>query len=423
MTQASLWNRFASCTSGHFAVIFALAVPVLLTALGSAIDYTLFMSMKSRAQAAADAAAIAGAKSLTMADTRSGNVSAVVEAVVKDYLSKGGLKDVATGLTVTAEAHSGTSEPLKVTVSVAGPVKGLFAKPFGFGSWTVDVRSSAMVVGTPNVCLLALDGSAMGTIYLEKTAKVVGQNCAVYSNSTHPDGIKAFNSSQLNANLICSAGGKVGGKGNFVPDPLVDCPQFADPLAGRPAPTVGGCAATNLVIDSRSVMLAPGTYCGGVQIIGNAVVTFETGTYVMSEGPLIVADTAVVKGSEVGFYFSGAAAGFTFGTDTTIDFSAPENGIMAGLLFYGDPAQNGTPYAILSDHAHQLLGTIYLPQGVLTIDANQPIADRSAYTAIVARQVRANSGPTVMLNTNYEQTTVPVPDGIRGVGQGITLVK
>ena len=69
----------------------------------------------------------------------------------------------------------------------------------------------------------------------------------------------------------------------------------------------------------------------------------------------------------------------------------------------------------------QLLGTIYLPTGELSIDANQPIADKSAYTAFVVRMLTANSGPTVTLNTNYDQTDIPVPDGIRGAGQPIAL--
>ena len=55
---------------------------------------------------------------------------------------------------------------------------------------------------------------------------------------------------------------------------------------------------------------------------------------------------------------------------------------MAGLLFFGSRSQTKPVYKIFSDHARQLLGTIYLPQGEISIDANQPIADQSACTAI-----------------------------------------
>jgi hypothetical protein len=59
----------------------------------------------------------------------------------------------------------------------------------------------------------------------------------------------------------------------------------------------------------------------------------------------------------------------------------------------------------------------------LHIDANAPVADKSAYTAIVARMLTLYGGPHLVLNTNYEQTDVPVPDGIKGVGQPVQLAK
>lgn len=59
-----------------------------------------------------------------------------------------------------------------------------------------------------------------------------------------------------------------------------------------------------------------------------------------------------------------------------------------------------------------LEGTLYLPRGHLYIDADQPIADQSAYTAIIAGQLSLYAGPHVVLNTNYDETDVPVPAGI-----------
>ena len=70
-----------------------------------------------------------------------------------------------------------------------------------------------------------------------------------------------------------------------------------------------------------------------------------------------------------------------------------------------------------------LLGTLYLSRGRLHIDANNPIADKSAYTAIVARQLSLYGGPHLVLNANYDLTNVPVPEGVRGAGQPVSLVK
>lgn len=421
--SARCFGRFRHSVAGNFSIVFAAATPLLLLAAGTAIDYALYANLTSRAQVTADAAAIAGAKALSMADAGRESVAAVVDAVVQSYMSKGATAHGDLGFASSTEIVDVPGQPLQVSVKLSGTSHSLFAAPFGLGDWGIELGSVAEVVGTPNVCVLALDASATGTIYLEKNARVIGQNCAVYSNSSHPNGIKAFNSSLLSAKMICTAGGRTGGSTNFDPDPLVDCPQFDDPLAGRPAPQAGPCVATNLIVDSQTVTLSPGTYCGGIKVTGSASVTFDPGVYVMKDGPLTVDKTASITGAGTGFYFSGQAATFRFETQTTIDLTAPRQGPMAGLLFFGDRGQSNAPYAILSDHARQLLGTIYLPQGELTIDANQPIADQSAYTAIVARKLLASSGPTVMLNTNYDQTDVPVPAGIRGAGQGVSLVK
>lgn len=96
---------------------------------------------------------------------------------------------------------------------------------------------------------------------------------------------------------------------------------------------------------------------------------------------------------------------------------------MAGLLVYAAPSVKDAQFRILSDNARNLLGTIYLPASELHVDANQPVADQSAYTAIVADKLTLYGGPHLVLNTDYHLTTVPVPGGIKGVGQPVRLSK
>jgi hypothetical protein len=52
-----------------------------------------------------------------------------------------------------------------------------------------------------------------------------------------------------------------------------------------------------------------------------------------------------------------------------------------------------------------------------------PIADRSAYTVIVARTVELYDGPDLVLNSDYDGSSVPVPEGVGPLGSTITLVK
>ena len=85
---------------------------------------------------------------------------------------------------------------------------------------------------------------------------------------------------------------------------------------------------------------------------------------------------------------------------------------MAGLLFY---EAHGSPklrrHEILSNYAHVLVGTIYLPHGQLVVDADNDVADQSAYTVIIARTIILLAGPNLVLNTDYSLPEVPVPEG------------
>jgi hypothetical protein len=143
-----------------------------------------------------------------------------------------------------------------------------------------------------------------------------------------------------------------------------------------------------------------------------AEVTLSPGIYVITGGKLEVKDTAKLTGEHVGFYFEDDAAVFTFEKDTTIDLGAPKDGPMAGILIYENPlAAKDRDFTIKSENAQRLLGTLYLPNGRLKIDAKGNVADESAYTVIVAKQLEVK-GANLVVNSDYGGTDVPVPDGV-----------
>lgn len=146
------------------------------------------------------------------------------------------------------------------------------------------------------------------------------------------------------------------------------------------------------------------------------------GVYVIDNGVLLVSGTSTLKGELVSFYMRGLTSSLTFGSGTTIDLSAQEDGPLAGLLFFEDhKALPSNIHTISSNNARKLVGTIYVPRGTLTIDANAPVADKPAYTALLVHSLILKEGPHVVLRSDYEMTDVPVPPGL--IGQRVFLTE
>lgn len=418
MTGISIlaWLRgFGRDRSGTIALMFALAAPVILMVTAATVQFILAMQRESSMQAAADAAALAGARELGLADARRKSVESVVQSVVQSYVARN-----SQDFTPAVETKV-IGEPQQVEVNIRA-ANASFLDGFGLSFPQLHVRAVARVAGRPNICVLALEKSEPGAIWLEHDARMTGNNCAAFSNSTSSTGLTVRDGARLKASTVCTAGGVIG-TGTIEPEPYLDCPQFDDPLASRPEPSAGGCDYTAKIVLNQTITIKPGVYCLGLTIAGVSRVTFEPGVYVIKDGPFAVTLSSKIEGEGVGFYLKGAAF-FTFDPLTTIRLSAPEDGPMAGLLFFGSRSQSPLlQNIILSNNAQTLIGTIYLPRTSFVADALAQIGGQSAYTVIVARRILLLDGPHLVLNSNYEASDIPVPDGIKGAAQPVTLVK
>lgn len=415
----ALTRRLAREEAGTIALWFGLALPALLLLCGMAIDFGRYQQQRQSLHAATDAAALAAAKELSLTDARRNDLGSVAKAVIERRMNARSAHDLSRPVVVDtslAEAR------IEVTVRANHTFEPLFGNVARFLPDQITARSVARVVGSPNVCVLALEPNELGAILLAKSARMTGDGCSVFSNSSSMYGLLVRDSAELKAQSICSAGGVEQG-GTISPPAIADCPQFDDPLASRPAPVSTGCTHNDVVIKDQTVTLSPGVYCGGLRIEGSSQVTLETGEYIIQNGILSVSGSAVLQGDYVSFYL-GTSSWMYFGTDTTVKLSAMKTGVMAGLLFFGARDQSKLiTHTMLSRNAQTLVGTIYLPRNSFIIDGDAAVGGSSAYTAIVARRLVLLAGPHLVLNSNYDQTDVPVPEGIRGAAQPVRLVE
>lgn len=415
-------RRFIGCDGGSYAIIAAIILPMLAGVAGGAVDFYIYNDQQKQLQNVADSATLAAAREALL----QGWSQDTAEAVVDGFITAN-LKSFGAGSVVYTSKVEVDEAERRVSVTIDQDHYGYFIAGYFRGSPQIQVNAVAQASGSTNICVIGLDRDASSAIELREEAQLSSPNCAVYSNATDTKGLRSREDARLTANLACSAGGYEGASKNFNKEPLTDCPVMTDPLAARQPPKLKPCAPkllTDLLGIVPLIHLKPDwTYCGGLTIKGNTQVVFLPGVHAFKDGPLIVRDNAKVDGlGGVGLYFTGKNAYFEFTTNANVDLQAPDSGPMAGLLVYQDRKSEVQNFKITSDFTRNLIGTIYLPMGNLVVDANNEVAQDSAYTALVVRQLILRRSPNLVLNTDYGDTTAPVPDGL-GPSSDLRLVR
>jgi hypothetical protein len=410
---------------------------------GCVADYMSLSNQRGDLQGVADRAAVAAAQELIVAAGSDDRVDSVAEA----YVAANYKRPINSVEAVIAEGGKA------VEVTISAHPQTYFPNPLSEGVDAVRVSATAEIAGGGYVCMVGLDLDAPSTLNMNDKARVTAEKCAIYSNSTNSASLTLHSLARVKAELVCVAGGISGPESAVTPNkPITDCPVLQDPLRDRPEPEVGllqcdnilgkngilgkdgllgkdgavlgkdgllnggdlvGAIAPGLLVTGKAE-LEPGVYCGGLNVIGGDV-KLKPGTYILNNGGLVVANGGKLQGENVGFYLTGALGLSTiqFAPSSTISMTAPRTGDMAGMLFFEDrDVLFKFPHIIASNNARNLVGTIYLPGNTLEINSTDPIADQSDYTVIIARKFEMKDGPELVLNTDYDNSPIPVPEGV-----------
>lgn len=432
-----LLKRFARDAKGTLAVVMGISAPVVLGVAGIAVDVARYNTSLANLQGLADGAAVVAVQSLLVASSDDKVAASAAMSFVTTSSDSDSSSDSSSAnnqVELIANQKNGDHVDVSVKVDAASSsVKVELSQKWtpmlahlitGMVETPIVVSAAAQMVGQGKACILGLNSSIDRAVYFSGNAKATGNGCGFFSNSTSTSSMAVANDAVVGAQMLCaSGGGEVMRQGNVTPDITEDCPALDDPLAGRPAPSVGGCDYNNHEINGAGnfTLQANRVYCGGLRIEGSANVTLESGVYIIKDGPLTLADTASIKGTDVGFFLTGTGTRMNFESGTTVSLEAPVNGEMAGLLFYEDRSNAPVIHRLGSSNARTLLGTIYLPKSNLDISSAASIGMDSAFTALIVDTLRVREGPNVVLNSNYSATNVPVPAGL--IGGRVVLTK
>jgi len=423
----------------------AVAMVVLAGFAGLAIDMGTLRYQKRLQQTSADGAAMAGADELRYhsgagvtgaarnAATQNGftdssgdvtncaAASAAIGTVCVQVLNAPADVTLPDGTLISGGPHIGNTNYVEVLVAEVQPT--YFMKIFGVNKRFVLARAVSTMIGengTAPGCVYTLGppGTGVGVVN-GGNPKLHAPTCGIEDNGNFTTN---GNKVDIEAGAIGvvgtdtnNGGGTVTCGGSSTNCPVTGMAPTPDPL-GFLAPPCNPCSGgTSLKVNS-SQTVSPGTYTD-ISVTGGTV-NFLPGTYIITgnKGFTVNGNTTVCNSvnndcsglpasanAGVTFYLANSANVTINGTSTS-QFSAPNTGNFAGVLFYQAPS-NSSVAKLDGTSASYFQGGLYFPGAELDFGGNNLTNASAAYTLIVVNDLKLNGTATVNLNSNY--STLP----------------
>ena len=383
--------------------MFAVAAPTLALLACGTVDLFSLSSDHSAMQDAADAAALDAAKQLGIG-AQSG-ISARADSFVRGEIPNV-LQRVPFQVSTTFSPDNS-----QVTVKLDGHRSSFFGNLLPPGGWDIHVQSTAATMGLTPLCVLASD-SLGPAIQMTNSAQATAASCLVQSNGD----IQVTGSATLSAGIVQTVGTA---SGAITPQAQVGAPAIGDPFASMAIspPLINICTpAPSLTAGVNLLLAVPAPYCGNITVRQGQTLQLQSGgTYYFRNGSLQMQQNSVLIGSNVTLIFDNTAQ-FQFDNSSVIDLTGARSGQYAGFVIVTTRKNVGT-FEISSTSARRLEGTVYIPNAILQVTgANNRVADQSAWTVVVAKQILMTGSPNLVINANYASSSVPVPNGVGNTG-------
>ena len=387
-------GRFLASRSGGVALTLGLGLPALLGVTALGVDGGVVFHRRVVLQTVSDVSAISGAMALA-----NGREVALFEA--KSVAAQNGYPDGERGATITPHnpPSSGayTSDPSAVEVVVVAPQRPFMSRLFHPDDYILRTRAVATMAIQPG-CILALSPSGAGTVASTGSAEVKMPGCDIHANSTSNDSVRTHGAGSISVRSI-STPGTISGKRIAATTILTGASvePVQNPYVGVPIPPAGACMPPPPRL--KSYTLAPGRYCGGLNVSGSAEVTLSPGVYVIDGGELRLGG-GKVKGEGVVFILTsyGAAppAHVVIGGGTDVYLTAPTSGPYAGVVFYADPrTPAGTVQSFQGGGDQYIGGAIVAPTSTVHYGGGRGALSGPSCTQIVGWTVEFKGNSTL----------------------------
>ncbi len=286
----------------------------------------------------------------------------------------------------------------------------------------VSVQAEAQAVGGSPLCLLGLSSSMANTVQIDGSS-VVANGCGVSSNSSAPNGLVVSNGGSIAALVVCSSGGLQAGGGATSPPGKTDCPRTADPLASRDGPRRERCDFRDMVVRGRRSPRA-GCLLPRADHRRRRQGQAAAGRFRHQGRPVGHEGQRQPGGHRGRLLSDGSRAVLDIAAETIVSLSAPVTGPLAGMLFYEDRsnAPPSTRWPAITRRScwepsiSRRAGSRSAPPypWTLSTPCTQSRSPRFRLDHRGRPAGQGDGGLGLVLNTDYSQTDVPVPDGAGG---------
>jgi Putative Flp pilus-assembly TadE/G-like len=402
--------------------VVALMLTVLLAFAALVVDVGLNWATRTQAQAAADAAALAGVIALpsdpvtAVEDVRyylNANVPGLAGAPGWEHNLTDADGDI-TCWTPPAEVPPPGTHGCQVgdtAIQVITPpiqVDYAFAGVFGESGSQIKALAAAVrgppVTGPTPCAICLLDRHAAQALSGTSNGDITVANAGVMVNSDHPQAAVLRSSGDLTADWVGVVGGWTAtSSGRFTPTPDTGLGPLPDPLADLPTPDQLGSLPTrgSVTVGGADLTISPGVY-DTLAVTGGGDLILDPGTYVVT-GDLTLSAGAVV-GSGVTIYLacagypipcSGPGAAFSQSSGGQYLATPPITGPYQGLALFADRG-NTAPLSFTGSGATTFTGTIYARQAPMELTSGGVALQLDSL--IVVRTLQVTNSAEILLS-------------------------
>ena len=415
---------------GQALVVLALAGLAIFSFGAYAVDQGMSMADRRNLQATADAAALAGSRSLSSG-------AATANYVAMQYLANNlnfTIPATCNGTNCPAGSYTPTGSGYTITfadgtstldVIVSHSRSTLIAKMMGVSTAVTGSGSRAGSVTAAMPCAMCiLDTNGSGALSMTMSGggvTVTGGTLLIDSSSGTAAKIVGSGTVTTSGTTVVGSY-QVVGSGSFTPTPTTGVAVASDPLSGVAAPSVGGTASAYSLVGTSGT-INPGIYSSISATGAGITLTMNPGIYVIT-GSFSVTGSVSVTGNGVLLFFgcssypTACAANQSGGSlsltgSGTFSLTAPTASTCSsipatcsyqGMLVYYD--RNNTSAISIVGNGTGPSGTIYAKSSTLTLTAS---GGGTVSSAVVVKDVSlvgsGNLTVTYQSSQNYSASS------------------